>query len=681
MFNSTRNHRFSLTITDFPHDFQVLSFKGDECISQPYAFEVELVSERPLKHLNELMHKQAFLGFDSVGNGIHGQVHRASRGTASKRLTRYNVTLVPQLALLKHRINQRIFQSLSVPQIITQVLQEHGLHSVFHRFDLGSTYPAREYCVQFLESDLHFIQRLCEEEGIHYHFRHSREKHLLVFGDDQTVFPRLIGVTAFKQENALVAEEPVISHFVEQLVAGTTRTTRRGYDFSKARIVQESNGRLAAQYGAPDLEDYGAASRFTGAARGKMISQRALERHRASYRRAEGKSDQPGLIAGHFLHLSEHPDPDFNDLWLLTHVHHEGLQPAVLEEETSYVGIGQDDDFTQGYRNAFVATPWDVIYRSPLTCEKPRVAGSQTATVTGPKGEEIHCNEHGQVKVQFHWDRLGNNDDKSSCWLRVATAWAGESHGSVCLPRVGMEVLVTFLDGDPDQPLINMCLVNSLNPPPYELPQHRTRSVFRSRSSPDSGGFNELHLEDRAGSELIYVRAQRDMEQKIENNSRLEVGNERRETIKGNSISLLEAEEQRTVRADRKVHVVGNNHNRVDQNLVIQAGRNIYINAADHLILEAGISVSIKAGGQHTVYSAAGIFSSSDTQPGGTPMPGLAASLPGVVDALVAPVLPPPVFAPGQDSLMATSAVLGADFCPVCEACREGFCQTPGASA
>jgi type VI secretion system secreted protein VgrG len=254
-----------------------------------------------------------------------------------------------------------------------------------------------------------------------------------------------------------------------------------------------------------------------------------------------------------------------------------------------------------------------------------------------------------------------------------------------------MEVLVSFLEGDPDQPVISGCLTNSSNPVPYELPEHKTRSVFRSRSSPDSGGFNELHLEDRAGRELIYLRAQRDMEQKVENDSRLEVGNERRETIKGHSITVLEAEEQRTVTSDRKVqlkandylNVASSSHTRIGQTLVIEAGQQVHIKAGAHLVLDAGESITLKAGDQHFVIGYGGIFGSSEMAIGGAPVAGTAASplMPGVLDALSAPEQLPPIIAPSQSTLMAASKAMGSDFCPLCEACRAGLCLTQGAAA
>ncbi|WP_153020608.1 type VI secretion system tip protein TssI/VgrG, partial [Pseudomonas sp. BMS12] len=245
-----------------------------------------------------------------------------------------------------------------------------------------------------------------------YHFQHSSEGHLLVFGDDQTGFPKLAG-TAYQQDSGLVADDPVIKRFALRLATRTSRVTRRDYDFEKPRLQLEAAHKGDAQ---PDLEDYDYPSRFTERARGKHLSQRALERHRSDYQLAEGESDQPLLRTGHFLNLTAHPRGDWNQLWLLNEVHHEGKQPQVLEESiTSFLGGGlpsppgrgaggegassNSDTFNQGYRNRFTATPWDIPYRPPLQHPKPRILGSQSAVVTGPQGEEIHCDQYGRVKV------------------------------------------------------------------------------------------------------------------------------------------------------------------------------------------------------------------------------------------------------------------------------------------
>ena len=611
MFAPANQAHFSLTFDGLEHDFKVLEFKGREAISQPYRFDLELVSERPDLELESLLHRPAFLAFAPAGSGIHGLVYQAGQGESGKRLTRYRLTLVPQLAYLAHRTNQRIFQHLSVPHIVAKVLEEHGIQADAYRFQLGPViYPPREYCVQYDESDLHFIQRLCEEEGIHYHFQHSADGHVLVFGDDQTVFHKL-ATTAYQQDSGLVADQPVIKRFGLRLETRTSRVTRRDYDFEKPRLTMEAAFHSDFQ---PALEDYDYPGRFTERARGKHLSQRALERHRHDYELAEGESDQPRLVSGHFLPLTEHPCNDWNQLWLLNEVLHEGKQPQVLEESvTSDVDSG--DGFVQGYRNRFSATPWDIPFRPALRHPKPRILGSQTAEVTGPVGEEIHCDEYGRVKVQFHWDRHGQADDKTSCWLRVSSSWAGDRYGGIAIPRVGMEVLVTFLEGDPDQPLVTGCLYHKEHQVPYDLPANKTRTVFKTLSSPGGGGYNELRIEDRKGTEQIYLHAQRDWDENIEQDQKIRVGHERHDTVEANSYSEFRAEEHRTTHADRKSEVrvsdhltVGNSqHLKIGSGQFVEAGQEIHLSSGLKVVLEAGSELTFKAGGSFVKLDAGGV--------------------------------------------------------------------------
>ncbi|AZD82708.1 type VI secretion system tip protein VgrG [Pseudomonas chlororaphis] len=615
MFNPSNETHFSLTVDDFQGDLQVLSFEGIEGISQPFRFDLELVSENPDLDLETLLHKQAFLAFDPQGSGIHGQIYRVAQGDAGKRLTRYKVSLVPQLAYLEHRTNQRIYQQMSAPKIIALILEEHGIQGNAYQFQLGTPCPDRDYCVQYDETDLHFIQRLCEEEGLHYHFQHSPQGHLLVFGDDQTVFPKLGQPTAYIQGSGMVADEPVIKGFNLRLETRTRRTTRRDYDFEKPRLQLEAAYKPEAESEEPDLEDYDYPGRFTDRARGKFLSQRALERHRADYQQAEGWGDQTRLVSGHFLELSEHPRSEWNDLWLLTHIVHEGKQPQVLEESVTSDTTDNKDDFHQGYRNRFLATPWQVFYRPALNHPKPRVLGSQTAVVTGPKGEEIHCDPYGRVKVQFHWDREGKADDKTSCWLRVSSSWAGDRYGALVIPRIGMEVLVTFLEGDPDQPLITGCLYHKEHPVPYALPANKTRTVFKSMSSPGGAGYNELRIEDKKGAEQIFIHAQRDWDENIEHDQKIRIGHERHDTVEKNSYTELKAEEHRITHADRKTETRADDHLTVGENQHIKlgtaqltkAGQEIHLKAGAKMVIEAGSELTIKAGGSFIKLDAGGV--------------------------------------------------------------------------
>ena len=664
--------RFKLMLPTINNDFQVLAFKGTEALDQPFFIQVQCVSENPSLDLEALLHQPAYLDFGEEREGLHGQVYAVGRDDPGRRLTRYHLTLAPRLANLAYRRDHRVFQQCNVPQIIARVLESHGILADGYMFELGPVvYPLRTFCVQYAESDLHFIQRLCEEEGIHFHFRHSPDAHLLVFGDDQTVFRRL-PAQRYCPAGGPLAEVQVIQRFDVRLATRSQRTVRRDHDFTHPSLrLQDTAGPACAQ----PLEDYHYPAGSTGRARGMRQAHRGLERHQRDRFRALGKSDVPALRSGHFLELRDHPDPTCNDLWLITSVRHEGYQPQVLEE------AAPSTDAFQGYRNRFTATPWQATHRPPLKHPKPTVHGSQTATVTGPAGEEVHCDEYGRVKVRFHWDRLDRADDKSSCWVRVASGWAGDGYGVTMTPRVGMEVLVTFLEGDPDQPLINGCLPNALHKPTYPLPQHKTRSVLRSRSTLGGEGCNELHLEDRRGEELIYLNAQRDLKLQVGNDSRLEVAGERREVIHGVSTVHLENEEHRRVTGDRTVvlnasdhlDVQGHSRTRVGKTLIIEAGQQLHIKSGASLMIDAGAQLSFRAGGEHLVIQAGGIFSSRPITVGGSPSEmRLAGRL---------PLADMPRFSAVQGAIMDMARQLGADFCPVCERCREGQCDLPGRAA
>ncbi|MBN3862006.1 type VI secretion system tip protein VgrG [Pseudomonas frederiksbergensis] len=634
MFAPANQTHFALTVEGLENDLQVLALQGREAISQPFVFEVELVSEQPSLDLETLLHKPAFLQLSPDGSGIHGQIYRAAQGDSGKRLPRYAVPLRPQLSYLAHRINQRIFQNLTVPKIIGMVLEEHGIQSNAYEVKVGAIYPERIYCVQYDESDLQFIQRLCEEEGIHYHFQYSATAHKLVFGDDQTVFPKLAPV-AYQQDSGMVANDPVIKRFDLRLETRTSRTTRRDYDFEKPRLTLESENRGDAL---PDLEDYDYPGRFIDRERGKHLAKRALERHRSDFQLAEGRSDQPLLVSGHFLALTQHPKAKWNDLWLLTEILHEGKQPQAQEESVTSGTTHLKDDFHQGYRNRFQAPPWDVPNRPPLNHPKPRILGSQSAVVTGPKGEEIHCDQYGRVKVQFHRDREGQADDKTSGWLRVSSA-------------------VSFLEGDPDQPLISGCLYHKENVVPYALPANKTRSTFKTLSSPGGGGFNELRIEDKKGQEQIFLHALRDWDENVEHDQKIRVGNERHDTVEQNSYSEFKAEEHHTVHKDRKVETRANDHLTVGVNQhikvgtgqFIKAGQEIHLSSGMKVVLEAGSELTLKAGGSFIKIDASGVTLSGpaiNMNAGGSPGSGTGA-------------------APLQRN---------APFCEECEKCKAGAC-------
>jgi type VI secretion system secreted protein VgrG len=642
MLDANQAH-ITLTIAAVENDLQVLSFEGREALNKPYRFDIELVSQRADLDLDALINQTAYLAFGPSGKGVHGVIYSIEQGDSGKRLTRYRIGLRPQLAYLAHRHNQRIFQHLTVPQIVGQILEEHGIHSDAYQFQLGYLYPERDYCVQYDESDLHFIQRLCEEEGISFHFQHGEDSHRLVFGDDASVFPKLAPLN-YQQGSGLAADHEVVRAFGVRLETRSTQASWRDYDFEQPKLQMEADYRNEF---APALEVYDYPGRFTDRTRGKHLAKRSLERLRSDYELAEGESDAY-LACGHFLALADHPREPWNDLWLLAEVIHEGKQPQVLEESvTSNTQPG--DGFQQGYRNRFTATPWDIPYRPALEHRKPKVQGSQTAVVTGPAGEEIHCDQYGRVKVQFHWDREGQGDDTTSCWLRVASNWAGDAYGGVAIPRVGMEVLVTFLEGDPDQPLITGCLYHAEHLVPYDLPANKTRSVFKTLSSPGGGGYNEFRIEDRKGAEQIYIHAQRDWDENIEHDQKIRIGNERHDTVEANSYSEMRAEEHRTTDLDRKVEVRANDHltvaatqhNKIGTGLFIEAGNETHYNAGSKVVIDAGMELTAAGGGSFLKLDPSGVTLSGATikmNSGGGPGSGsglkiLLPVIPGMADS------------------------------------------------
>ena len=691
MFAPANTAHFALLIPAVRHDFKVLAFKGIEALSRLYAIHIELVSESPDFDLESLLSQPAFLRFGVFGEGLHGRIEDVWVGDAGKRLTRYHLTLVPALHYLQFSHQQRIFQQLAVTQIITQVLEGHGIQADAFTFNVSPS-PKREYCTQYGESDFIFVQRLCSEEGMAWHHQHNAQGHHLVFTDDQAWFPTL-GDTPYWPGSGQVADHLVVSHFSRRVSTRTSQVTRRGYDFQRPSLLLE--GQFSAEF-TPALEDYRSPLLINSEQRGKQLARQALERHRADYQLAEGKSDQPTLCSGHFFKLVEHPRRSCNDLWLLLSVEHEGKQPQVLEEVISS-DVKPEDGFTQGYRNRFSAIPWDVFYRPPVVT-RPSLLVSQTARVTGPVGEEIFCDEYGRVKVEFHWDRAELGSDKSSCWLRVSSSWAGKSFGAVTIPRIGMEVVVTYLEGNPDHPLITGCVPNKVMPVPYPLPANKTKTVLRSHSSPHSGGYNELSIEDRAGQEKIYLRAQRDIEQLVLNDSDTKIGNDRREQITRdshsligndrseqvdkNSSSLIKGDERHTTQGQRNtliganelISITGNSSTTAGGTLVIQAGPHAHVTAAN-VVINAGASLTLQAGGQHILITPGGIFSSVPIVQGGAPIVGIAP-----LQAAQALAIAPQAIIANSLSVMAASKQRAADYCPLCEACLNGQC-TIGESA
>lgn len=600
MFNLANVAHFSLSVAGLENTgLQVLSFEGKESISQPYTFEINLVNKHIRYDITQLLSRPAYLAFTPDGkNGVHGIIMSVRRGAVGNDYAEYSIILAPRFAHLEKRTNQRIFQHKTVPQIVSQILSEYGImEETYHTFRLKEDYPERDYCVQYDETDAYFIQRLCEEEGIHYYFEYDSNNHLMVFGDSNPTFPSLPYAIRYASGTGFVADDPVIKAFDVNLTSKTKRSMWRDYNYINTKIPegQAEGVQSAKANGAiePDIEFYDYPGRFMDSARGKQLAQIEIERLRTNHVLAEGYSDVPILHTGYFLSVDEHPSLDATDPWLLNTIIHQGKQPQVVEAlggehnaklKNKFSSNNDlafpDDEFHQGYRNVFTATPKDVVWRPPLIHPRTRIYGSQTAKVVGPAGEEIYCNEYGSVKVQFFWDREGQFDENSSCWVRVGSNWAHKGYGTFTIPRINMEVLVTFLEGDPDQPMITGCVNNGINAQAQGMPDNKTKTGFKTNSSPGGGGSNELTFEDKAGQEQIYIHAQKDAITVVENDNSETVKNDKSTTVLNN---------QSTIVSNEKTIVVGQGSGSSiamdGEHIVLQVGESKIVITADKIFI------------------------------------------------------------------------------------------------
>ncbi|OJH41449.1 type VI secretion system Vgr family protein [Cystobacter ferrugineus] len=585
---STSLFRFEVSGGAVP--LRVVSFSGHEHLSNLYEFQLELACEDPALSFSDVVGQQALLTIEGerAPRHLHGIVSRFEQVGSKPRHTLYQATLVPLVWRLQHRRDSRIFQELSTPDILQEVLRRAGVSSEHFELRLSSSYEPRNYCVQYRESDWDFLCRLMEEDGIFHFFEHHEDKHVLVMGDAPGACQPIAGGEAlvFRHERGLVTEvEQIVGfRFSEEIQPG--RVSLRDFNFKKPQLAMDAGHEAERD---TDLEVYDYPGEYQEPARGSSakgggIAKLRLEELQARRQVGQGESDCERLLPGAFFTLAEHARSDFNTRYLLTGVSHRGHQPQVLDEEAP------SDAFS--YSNSFSCISAKVPFRPPRRAPRPMVRGIQTAIVVGPAGEEIHVDEHGRVKVQFHWDREGQRDDRSSCWVRVSQPWGGESWGGMFIPRIGQEVVVDFIEGDPDRPLITGRVYNGVNPPPHPLPDQKTKSSLRTNSSPGGGGFNELRFEDKKGAEQVFMHAQRNMDVHVKNDSLEDILNDRHQTIGRDQNERVKRDQSLKVHRHRQEHIggdakllVGGIDGAGNQDIHVKASRKEKVDADSHLTI------------------------------------------------------------------------------------------------
>ncbi|USH04829.1 type VI secretion system tip protein VgrG [Grimontia kaedaensis] len=528
--------------------FGVLGFSVEEGLSTPFVAKVELVSREAGVSPDQLVDKDGLLCVWKDGvlyRQFHGIVSRFTRGDTGHSQTYYFLDLVPALKRLSLRQNSRIFQSADAVQIISTLLEEMGVDDF--AFSLTHTPATREYCVQYRESDLDFVERLAAEEGMFYFFEQSGGKHSLVFADDSSVLSAISTPLTYEPNIGGVAEYPYIRSFKPSSEMGASSATLKDYSFKKPDygLVHSHTG-TDLSFQRTSYEHYDYPGRFKDDGSGKPFTQFRLESLRRESLSASLLSNIPAISPGLKMTVEGPEDAsDVNMEWLGVRVIHIGTQPQAAQESG---GEGQTT-----YNNEALVIPATRTWR-PMPNIKPRVDGPQIAIVVGPANEEIFCDEHGRVKVQFPWDRVGEWNENSSCWVRVAQGWAGASYGAVSVPRIGHEVIVSFLEGDPDQPIVTGRTYHAANLVPQSLPAHKTQTVLRTQTH-KGDGFNELRFEDESGKEEIYVHAQKDVNRVIENNEGDIVGNDRQRDVKNNETVKIGDTQKISVGNDQHIKV------------------------------------------------------------------------------------------------------------------------------
>jgi type VI secretion system secreted protein VgrG len=476
--------------------------------------------------------------------------------------THYHAQVVPWLWFLTRQADCRIFQNLAVPDILTQVFNLFPNFKDF-RLSLQATYPQLEYCVQYRETSFNFVSRLMEECGIFYYFDHSTQgKHTMVLADQSSNLPACPGspLSYDTQVGGLLDPEVIDNWHVGQEVR-TGKYTVTDYNFiTPSTSLLANDPTVVPLPASQSLELFDYPGLHTNKDDGDTVAKVRMQEEEASYMVVSGAGNCRGLMSGYSFTLKNHYRGDQNTSYVVTEVRHFGSAGQ------SYTSAGTQGGET--YSNHFTCIPASVPYRPARVTPKPFVQGPQPALVVGKSGEEIWVDQYGRVIVQFYWDRLGQQNENSSCWIRTSQPWAGGNWGAMWIPRIGQEVLVSFLEGDPDRPVITGRVYNANEMPPYALPQYQTRSTFMSRSSKGGGAanYNELRFEDLKGQEQIFMNAEMDMDLRVEKDSR--------EYIGANRHLIVTTNQQELVKTDKHLHVKGNHFENVEGNMSFQVGGN-----------------------------------------------------------------------------------------------------------
>ncbi|MDN7859932.1 type VI secretion system tip protein TssI/VgrG [Burkholderia cepacia] len=550
---------------DSPHgdDLKFHTLDGSDELGRLFEFRIEALADSHSLSLKDMLGKPVTVRIeqqDLSTRYLNGIVARASlAGRRAERYYGYELIVRPWLWLATRRSDCRIFQNKTVPEIVQEVLSTYGFPIESH---LAETYVPRDYCVQYNETDAAFVSRLMEFEGIYFWFRHAEDTHTLMLGDamsSHTALPGYETIPYIARDRTAIADEERIDGWLPAQEVSVGRHQTTDYDYTKPRADLSSQKVDPRGHDHDSLASFEWPGGYRDDAPGAHYSRVRLEEQQAEHERASADTDVRGAAPGYLFTLERCPRADQNREHLIVRCQYRFQENAYASDQGAEAVV---------HRSMMLVQPSSLPYRSPRDTPRPRTNGPQTATVVGPPGEEIWTDQYGRVKLQFRWDRYGQSNQDSSCWVRVSSPWAGGGFGGVQIPRVGDEVVVDFLNGDPDEPIVTGRVYNGEKKPPWALPGSATQSGLLSRSSP--GGTTEhanaFRFEDKKGAEQLWMHAERNFDAETELDHSLSVGNNHTHTVGNDETMQVKNNRQRSVGQNETVNI--------GQNRVAQIGAN-----------------------------------------------------------------------------------------------------------
>ena len=616
-------------------------------------FEIDLLSPRKDLKFADILAKNVTVRlelYNDENRYFNGFVTSFSQIGMYGRYHRYHASVRPWLWFLTRTSDCRIFQKMTVPEIVQKVFADHVVADF--KLELTATYRKWDYCVQYRETDFNFVSRLLEQEGIYYYFRHEDGRHTMVITDSSSGHAPFPGhaVIPYIPNDRLRPEQEAIHDWTIANEVQSGKFVIDDYNFTEPRVARLTQKENIRSHELADYELYDFPGEYEKKPEGDHYVQARIEEVQSQFERFAGSTNCRGLCTGSLFDLTGHPRPEQAREYLVVRATHD----LEFSEYEAMQGGGSD------YACSFVAMTSQEPFRPERLTPKPIVQGPQTAVVVGPAGDEIYTDEYGRIKVQFHWDRQGKKDQDSSCWMRVAQTWAGNNWGATFIPRIGQEVVVSFLEGDPDDPLVIGSVYNAIQRPPYlgegRDGKHKNDphvSGVKTNTTKGGAGFNELRFDDTKDKEQIFIHGERNYDVRVKNdmmervlhdrhtiiggekdgakagdhriqiyqdrhmevkrNEVIKVTGNREEFVEGDYDHIVKGTFKEHVKSDQHLHIAGKKAEKVDgdvsltvgtklqekigTNAAMEAGQEIHLKAGMKIIIEAGMQISLKGPG------------------------------------------------------------------------------------